>query len=95
MEGTIFEGMPAADIRAAVERSLAQIPGVRGVNNHTGSLATEDPAVMRTILGVLKSRAAVLHRQPDDERFGGLRGSEADGDSGRGQAGVPRRGSRR
>ena len=56
MEGTIFEGMPAGDIRAAVERSLAQIPGVRGVNNHTGSLATEDPAVMRTILDVLKAQ---------------------------------------
>jgi hypothetical protein len=56
MEGTIFEGMPAAEIRAAVERSLSQIPGVRGVNNHTGSLATEDPAVMRTILEVIKAR---------------------------------------
>jgi polysaccharide deacetylase 2 family uncharacterized protein YibQ len=54
--GTIFEGMPDIDIRTAVERSLAQVPGVRGVNNHTGSLATEDPAVMRPILEVLKAR---------------------------------------
>jgi polysaccharide deacetylase 2 family uncharacterized protein YibQ len=56
VEGMIFEGMPEVDIRTSVERSLAQIPGVRGVNNHTGSLATEDPAVMRTIFEVLKAR---------------------------------------
>jgi len=56
VEGTIFEGRPDGEVRSAVEKCLAQIPGARGVNNHTGSLATEDPAVMRTIFEILKAR---------------------------------------
>jgi len=54
--GTIFEGMPEAEVRAAVEKALDRVPGARGVNNHTGSLATEEPRVMRPVFEVLKAR---------------------------------------
>lgn len=54
--GTIFEGMPDAEVRTAVEKALARVPGARGVNNHTGSLATEEARVMRPVFEVLKAR---------------------------------------
>lgn len=54
--GTIFEGMPDAEVRAAVEKALARVPGARGVNNHTGSLATEEARIMRPVFEVLKDR---------------------------------------
>lgn len=54
--GTIFEGMPDAEVRAAVEKALDRVPGARGVNNHTGSLATEEARVMRPVFEVLKTR---------------------------------------
>ncbi|MHB8054940.1 MAG: divergent polysaccharide deacetylase family protein [Candidatus Aminicenantales bacterium] len=54
--GTIIEGMPEGEVREAVEKALARVPGARGVNNHTGSLATEETRVMRPIFEVLKAR---------------------------------------
>jgi polysaccharide deacetylase 2 family uncharacterized protein YibQ len=54
--GTIDTGMPRAEIRRRVTDFLDQLPGVRGVNNHTGSKATEDPAVMLDVLETVKER---------------------------------------
>jgi len=54
--GTIYEGMPDDQVRAAVENCLARVPGARGVNNHTGSLATEETRFMRPIFEILKAR---------------------------------------
>jgi uncharacterized protein len=54
--GTIDTNMPRAEIETRVAALLDEIPGVRGVNNHTGSKATEDPAVMLSVLEVIKAR---------------------------------------
>ncbi|NLE65346.1 MAG: divergent polysaccharide deacetylase family protein [Elusimicrobia bacterium] len=48
--------MSDADIRSTLERMLREMPGIVGVNNHTGSKATEDPRVMKVVLGILKRR---------------------------------------
>jgi len=51
---TILVGMSQEEIRAIVQKALEQIPNVRGVNNHMGSKATEDPGVMQALMEVLK-----------------------------------------
>jgi polysaccharide deacetylase 2 family uncharacterized protein YibQ len=43
-------------IREILSKSLAEIPGARGVNNHMGSLFTEDREKMRVFLGELKKK---------------------------------------
>jgi polysaccharide deacetylase 2 family uncharacterized protein YibQ len=53
---TIRPDMDAAAIRRLMDDFLRKVPGARGVNNHTGSLATEDAAVMKSVLAVLKER---------------------------------------
>jgi len=55
-EGTIYTSMTAAEIRKNVLASLDAVPGCRGVNNHTGSMVTEDDRMMPVILSVLKER---------------------------------------
>jgi polysaccharide deacetylase 2 family uncharacterized protein YibQ len=54
--GMIRSGMKEYEIRALVEESLAMVPYVRGVNNHMGSKITQEEAVMRPILDMLKKR---------------------------------------
>ena len=54
--GTIDTDMPPAEIERRVAAFLDEIPGVRGVNNHAGSKATEDPTVMISVLEVIKGR---------------------------------------
>jgi polysaccharide deacetylase 2 family uncharacterized protein YibQ len=49
-------GMNDRDIRDLVERYAGEIPYVSGVNNHMGSLATQDERVMKAVLSVLKRR---------------------------------------
>jgi hypothetical protein len=46
--------MDRAEIERLVVRYLQSLPGIEGVNNHQGSLATTDPRVMRIVLGVVK-----------------------------------------
>lgn len=48
--GGIYTGMDPAEVRAKLEENLADLPMAVGVSNHMGSLVTEDPAVMRSIL---------------------------------------------
>lgn len=55
-EGAILVGMGAGDVRRAVEGDLASVPFVAGVNNHMGSRATADPALMAEVMRVLASR---------------------------------------
>jgi uncharacterized protein len=55
-QGTIYTSMSAAEIRKNVLASLDEVPGCRGVNNHTGSMVTEDDRMMPVILGVLKEK---------------------------------------
>jgi len=56
IEGMIRSGMKENEIRALVEESLTKVPYVKGVNNHMGSKITQEEAVMRPILDVLKER---------------------------------------
>ncbi len=51
--GTITTTMADAVIRSEVAGDLAALPQARGVNNHEGSLATQDKRVMGDIAGVL------------------------------------------
>ena len=55
-QGTIYTSMTAEEIRKNVWASLAEVPGCRGVNNHTGSMVTEDDRMMPVILGILKEK---------------------------------------
>lgn len=47
-------GMPAGEVSRLVNRFLQDVPGAVGVNNHQGSEATSDPALMRELMPVLR-----------------------------------------
>jgi polysaccharide deacetylase 2 family uncharacterized protein YibQ len=53
---TIRVGMSEAEILEILQDALEQVPHVRGVNNHMGSKATEDHAVMRELMKALKRK---------------------------------------
>ena len=53
-EDTVLTGMSKEEIQSILQRDLKQIPHVRGVNNHMGSKATEDPKVMQALMEILK-----------------------------------------
>lgn len=46
--------MSDAEIRSVVGEYMESLPGVDGVNNHQGSLATADPRVMHAVCATLK-----------------------------------------
>jgi uncharacterized protein len=48
-------GMSSARVSAMVDGFLVGLPGVRGVNNHQGSQATADPALMAELMPVLRA----------------------------------------
>jgi polysaccharide deacetylase 2 family uncharacterized protein YibQ len=52
----LHPGMQAADVSAMVSQFLQNVPGVVGVNNHQGSQATSDPALMSELMPVLRDR---------------------------------------
>ena len=52
-EGAILVGMNAAEVQKAVENDLAAVPYVAGVNNHMGSRATQDAALMAEVMKTL------------------------------------------
>ncbi|MDR3130745.1 MAG: divergent polysaccharide deacetylase family protein, partial [Treponema sp.] len=52
--GAVYTGMSAGDIRAIVERNLAEIGPVAGINNHQGSKVTMDPEIMGIILALCR-----------------------------------------
>ena len=51
---TVLTGMKPPEIQRILRDDLEQIPFVRGVNNHMGSKATEDPKVMQALMAALK-----------------------------------------
>jgi len=51
--GAILVGMNAAEVRKALESDLDAVPYVAGVNNHMGSRATRDPALMDEVMKTL------------------------------------------
>ncbi len=54
--GTLFTSMDAEQILQQLSEDLKQVPGARGVNNHMGSLFTEDRDKMTIVLRALKQR---------------------------------------
>jgi polysaccharide deacetylase 2 family uncharacterized protein YibQ len=49
-------GMEAAAVVERLDRALRSVPGASGVNNHMGSAATADPALMGTLMAELSRR---------------------------------------
>ncbi len=54
--GTILTAMSKQQVLQQVDKLLAAVPFVRGVNNHQGSKATKDPRLMETIFTQIKRR---------------------------------------
>jgi polysaccharide deacetylase 2 family uncharacterized protein YibQ len=52
--GAIYEGMDQEEIRTIMERNLAEIGPVAGINNHQGSKITRDGTAMETILALCR-----------------------------------------
>lgn len=53
-DGQLLVSMNEADIRRRVEDALAQVPGAVGVNNHMGSLFTQNPKAMALFMEVIR-----------------------------------------
>jgi polysaccharide deacetylase 2 family uncharacterized protein YibQ len=50
----LHPGMPAGDIPVLFEQMMQSVPNAAGVNNHQGSQATADPALMDELMPVLQ-----------------------------------------
>jgi polysaccharide deacetylase 2 family uncharacterized protein YibQ len=48
--GAIYSDMSASEIRAVLDRNIAEIGPIAGMNNHQGSKITMDPVAMETVL---------------------------------------------
>ena len=55
-EGAIRVGMRSPEVDRLIEGDLASVPYVAGVNNHMGSRATSDPALMAAVMKELAAR---------------------------------------
>jgi len=53
---TIRSGMSRGEVLKQLAKNIAAVPGLSGANNHMGSKATDDKALMTGILSFLKSR---------------------------------------
>ncbi|HET6452329.1 MAG TPA: divergent polysaccharide deacetylase family protein [Spirochaetia bacterium] len=58
--GAILTDETPEEIRRQLEADFASVPGALGMNNHMGSRATADEAVMRTVLGWLKEQGKLF-----------------------------------
>lgn len=54
--GTLTVGMSSGDMEAEMDAALGAVPGAIGINNHTGSRLTQDPAAMRQLMHYLAAR---------------------------------------
>lgn len=50
----LHPGMPPQDVPIVFERMMQSVPNAAGVNNHQGSQATADPALMEELMPVLQ-----------------------------------------
>lgn len=55
-EGAILVGMTPREVQRVVQKDLAFVPFVSGVNNHMGSRATQDTALMIEVMKILAAR---------------------------------------
>ncbi|HEY3348114.1 MAG TPA: divergent polysaccharide deacetylase family protein [Nitrospirota bacterium] len=58
--GALLTGMSADDLHKTFLADYATVPGADGVNNHMGSLLTEDRAAMNALMGVLKEKGLIF-----------------------------------
>lgn len=72
-------GMSAVDLLAALDWNLSRIDGYVAVNNHMGSRATRDDAMMRTVLSVLRDRSVAFVDSKTSPRSVALRAGRAVG----------------
>jgi polysaccharide deacetylase 2 family uncharacterized protein YibQ len=54
--GAIKTGMSPSEVKAILEKNLAEIWPVAGLNNHEGSRATMDPVIMRAVLETARDK---------------------------------------
>lgn len=52
--GGLTLDLDEAEFESSVEHSLLAIPGIRGVNNHMGSLLTQHPGYMHRLMRIIK-----------------------------------------
>jgi hypothetical protein len=52
----LHSGMADSQVSALVDQFLSEVPGAQGVNNHQGSQATSDPALMAELMHALHER---------------------------------------
>ncbi len=55
-KGTLKPGADKKEIDATLAKAIASVPGITGVSNHQGSLATEDIGLMSEICAYLKKQ---------------------------------------
>jgi polysaccharide deacetylase 2 family uncharacterized protein YibQ len=48
--GAIYAGMSAGEVRAVLEKNVREIGPIAGMNNHQGSLVTQDEEIMKVVL---------------------------------------------
>lgn len=53
-KNTVMVGMDRERVRQIVRDGLVRVPRARGVNNHMGSRATEDPPLMKALMDTLQ-----------------------------------------
>jgi polysaccharide deacetylase 2 family uncharacterized protein YibQ len=58
--GAIFTGQSPATIRRLLDADFDSVPGALGMNNHMGSKATADEAVMTVVLEYLKDKGKLF-----------------------------------
>jgi polysaccharide deacetylase 2 family uncharacterized protein YibQ len=56
----VMVGMGQDEIQVRLEKALAGLDRVTGVNNHMGSAATSDPATMKNLMDVLQARGLLF-----------------------------------
>jgi polysaccharide deacetylase 2 family uncharacterized protein YibQ len=54
--GAIYSGMSPTEVRAILERNLAELGPVAGINNHQGSRITMEGRIMETVLAFCRER---------------------------------------
>ncbi len=54
--GELYEGMPEDEVAAILGRDLDAVPHAEGINNHMGSRATKDAALMAAVSRALRAR---------------------------------------
>ncbi len=55
-QGALLTSMNSVDVRSMVEDNFKDVPHASGINNHMGSKFTEDHALMRAVMEVVKEK---------------------------------------